>query len=327
MDLRQLGYFISIAEHGGFAAAARARYISQSALTRQVQLLEEEIGAKLLDRTSRGVTLTHAGEILRDRAGQLFKDVAQLKEDVLAEAETPSGHLVLGLTPSMRVLLGGSLIEGFLRRYPKVHIGVIEGLSHVMADSLARGLCDVGVFIRDDALGRALTTRTLINEPLVLAAGSRAGLRMDQPVDLAYVARHTLIISRSNRVTSGLEKEANRLGLPLNVLVDVQPLHLSIDLVCRGVAYMVVPFSAALREYEAGFLSMAPITGFDTGWVVAWPSDRKVSAASVKLVEALQAEFNALKLEESLQNAMGHPQPRKAKAAKKPAATRRKAAA
>ncbi len=317
MDLRQLGYFLSIAEHGGFAAAARARFISQSALTRQVQLLEEEIGTRLLERSSRGVRLTHAGEILCDRAGQLFKDVAQLKEDVLAEAETPTGHVVLGMTPSMRVLLGGSLIEGFLRRYPKVHIGVIEGLSHVMADSLARGLCDVAVFIRDDASGRALTTRTLINEPLVLAAGARAGLRMDRPVDLADVAKHTLIISRSNRVTSGLEKEANRLGLTLNVLVDVQPLHLSIDLVCRGVAYMVVPFSAALREYEAGFISMAPIAGFDTGWVVAWPSDRKVSAASVKLVEALQAEVDALRLEDSLKAAMGHPKPARSAAVKR----------
>lgn len=306
MDLRQLGYFISIAEHGGFAAASRARYISQSALTRQVQLLEEEIGAKLLDRTSRGVMLTHAGEILRDRASQLFRDVALLREDVLAEAETPTGHLVLGMTPSMRVLLGGSLVEGYLRRYPKVHLGVIEGLSHTMADSLARGLCDVAVFIRDDANGKALATRTLINEPLVIAGPARAGLRMDTPVDLAFVSQHPLLISRSNRVTSGLEKAASRIGLTLNVVMDVQPLHLSIDLVCRGVAFAVVPFSAVLREYEAGFLSIAPIADFDTGWVVAWPSDRKVSAASVKLVDAIQLEFAALNLEESLLTAMGH---------------------
>lgn len=317
MDLRQLGYFLSIAEHGGFAAAARARYISQSALTRQVQLLEEEIGAKLLERNSRGVVLTHAGEILRERARQLLQDVNQLKEDVQAESEEPSGHLVLGMTPSMRVLIGGAVIEGFLRRYPKVRLSVIENLSHVMADSLARGVCDVAVFIRDDAAGRALSTRFLINEPLVIGGPSRAGLRMDQPVDLEFVAKHPLLVSRSNRVTSGLDKEASRLGLPLNVVMDVQPLHLSIDLVCRGVAYMVVPYSAALREYEAGFISMAPIKGFETGWVVAWPSDRKVSAASVKLVEAVQTEFAALKLEDSLRAALGSGAPRTAAAGKR----------
>ncbi|MEJ8821211.1 LysR family transcriptional regulator [Variovorax humicola] len=303
MDLRQLGYFVSIAEHGGFAAAARARYVSQSALSRQVQLLEEEIGTRLLERSSRGIVLTPAGQILLERAGRLFKDVSQLKEDVLGEAETPSGRIVLGLTPSMRQLFAGNLVEGFLRRFPAVHLGVIEGLSHAMAESLARGLCDVAVFIRDDAKGRALSTRKLIDEPLVIAAQSRAGLRMDTPVDVTEVAKHPLIVSRSNRVTSGLEKEAVRLGCPLNIIIDVQPLHLSIDLVCRGVAYMVVPFSAAVTEYEAGFLSMAPIKGFNTGWVVAWPSDRKVSAASLRLVEAVQNEVAALHLDESLRRA------------------------
>ena len=296
---------MSIAEHGGFAAAARARYVSQSALSRQVQLLEEEIGTRLLERTSRGVMLTHAGEIMRQRASLLLQEVTQLKEDVLAEAETPSGQLMIGLTPSMRALFGGSLIENYLRRFPKVRIGVIEGLSHSMADAVARGQCDVAVFIRHDARGRALTTRTLIDEPLVFAGQFRAGLRMDTPVDVAYVARHRLIISRSNLVISGLEKEATRLGLALDVVTDVMPLHLSIDLVCRGVAHIVVPFSAVLREYESSFISMAPVAGFNAGWVVAWPSDRKVSAASVKLVEAVQMEVSRLKLEESLKSAMG----------------------
>lgn len=305
MDLRQLGYFVSIAEQGGFAAAARARYISQSALSRQVQLLEEEIGTRLLERSSRGIVLTAAGQILLERSRRLFMEVSQLKEDVLAEAETPSGPIVLGLTPSMRALFGGNLAEVFLRRYPSVHLGVIEGLSHTMADSVARGLCDVAVFIRDDAKGRALSTRKLLDEPMVIAAQSRAGLRMDTPVDVAWVAQHPLIVSRSNRVTSGLEKEALRIGKPLNIIIDVQPLHLSIDLVCRGLAHMVVPFSAAVTEYEAGFISMAPIKGFNTGWVVAWPSDRRVSAASLRLVEAVQTEVASLHLDESLKRATG----------------------
>jgi LysR family nitrogen assimilation transcriptional regulator len=304
MDLRQLGYFVTIAEQGGFAAAARSRYISQSALSRQVQLLEEEMGTQLLERSSRGIVLTPAGQILLERSRRLFMEVSHLREDVLAEAETPSGRIVLGLTPSMRALFGGNLVEGFLRRYSSVHLGVIEGLSHSMADSVARGLCDVAVFIRDDAKGRALSTRKLLDEPMVIAAQARAGLRMDTPVDVAWVAQHPLIVSRSNRVTSGLEKEALRIGKPLNIIIDVQPLHLSIDLVCRGLAHMVVPFSAAVTEYEAGFISMAPIKGFNTGWVVAWPSDRRVSAASLRLVEAVQSEVASLHLDESLKRAM-----------------------
>lgn len=305
MDLRQLGYFLSIAEHGGFAAAARARYISQSALSRQMQLLEEEIGTPLLKRSARGVMLTNAGETLRDRAKLLFLDIEGLKEDVLAEAQTPAGRVAIGFTPSMRVMLAGNLIETFTQRYPMVHLGVIEGLSHAMADATARGLCDVGVFIRDDAIGRPLQTRLLIEEPMVVVGHANAGLAMNRPAKLSWVARQRLLISRSNRVSSGLEKEAAKLGASLNVVMDIQPLHLSMDLVCRGFCHLVVPYSAAVREYEAGMVSMAPIAGFTTGWVVAWPSDRKVSIATLKLVDAVAAEFERLHVDRGLDAALG----------------------
>ena len=302
MDLKQLGYFLSIASHGGFAAAARARYISQSALSRQMRLLEEDIGTKLFERTSRGVLLTGAGEVLKDRACVLFESAAQLRKDVLAEAETPTGRVVLGLTPSMRVLLAGSLIEGFIKRFPRVTLGVIEGLSHAMADATARGLCDVAVFVRNDALGKALHTATLIEEPVVLVGPARAGLRMTEPVDIEFVVSHPLLISRSNRVNSGIEKEAARRGLSLNVLMDLQALHLVVDLVCRGIGYTMVPYSAISREWEAGHVSSAPIIGFRTGWVVAWPSDRNVSTVVHRMVDAVQTEFVRLQAASRLTN-------------------------
>ena len=294
MDLKQLGYFLSIATHGGFAAAARVRYISQSALSRQMRLLEEEIGTKLFERTSRGVQLTGAGEILKERAGVLFENAAQLKKDVLAEAEIPTGRVVLGLTPSMRVLFAGSLIEGFIKRFPRVTLSVIEGLSHTMAEATVRGLCDVSVFVRNDAVGRALHTVTLIEESVVLVGPARAGLRMTKPVDIESVVSHPLLISRSNRVNNGIEKEATRRGLSLNVLMDLQALHLVVDLVCRGVGYTMVPYSAISRELEAGHVTAAPIVGFQTGWVVAWPSDRKMPLVVHRMVDAVQTEFTRL---------------------------------
>ena len=302
MDLKQLGYFLSIAEHGGFAAAARARYISQSALSRQMRLLEEDIGTKLFERTSRGVLLTGAGEVLKDRAYVLFESAAQLKKDVVAEAEMPTGRVVLGLTPSMRVLLAGSLVEGFIKRFPRVTLSVIEGLSHAMADATARGLCDVAVFVRNDSVGKALHTVTLIEEPFVLVGPASAGLRMTTPVDIAFAVSHPLLISRSNRVNSGIEKEAARRGLALNVLMDLQALHLVVDLVCRGVGYTMVPYSAVSRELEAGYVSVAPIVGFQTGWVVAWPSDRNVSLVVHRMVDAVQTEFARLQAASRLTN-------------------------
>jgi LysR family nitrogen assimilation transcriptional regulator len=111
-------------------------------------------------------------------------------------------------------------------------------------------------------------------------------------VDVGFVARHPLLVSRSNRVNSGIERKAAKLGLSLNILMDVQALHLVIDLVCRGVAYTMVPYSAISRELAAGHVCAAPIVGIQTGWVVAWPRDRKVSIATLRLVDAVKAEFD-----------------------------------
>ena len=163
-----------------------------------------------------------------------------------------------------------------------------------MADATARGLCDVAVFVRNDSVGKALHTATLIEEPFVLVGPAGAGLRMTTPVDIEFAVSHPLLISRSNRVNSGIEKEAARRGLALNVLMDLQALHLVVDLVCRGVGYTMVPYSAVSRELEAGHVSVAPIVGFQTGWVVAWPSDRNVSLVVHRMVDAVQTEFARL---------------------------------
>jgi LysR family nitrogen assimilation transcriptional regulator len=79
VDLPQLSYFVSVARLGGFNAAARARHVSQSALSRQIAMLEDEMGVALFERGSRGVMLTPAGVALKDRAERLLGDVSRIK--------------------------------------------------------------------------------------------------------------------------------------------------------------------------------------------------------------------------------------------------------
>ena len=92
MELRQLDYFLAVAETLNVSRAATRVFVSQPALSRQIRLLEEELGVSLFERTARGMTLTDAGVLLRQRATSVVKDVASIKEDVGAQGAEAFGE-------------------------------------------------------------------------------------------------------------------------------------------------------------------------------------------------------------------------------------------
>ena len=91
MDLRQLRYFVAIAETGNVRQAAERVRVAQSALSRHVRALEAELGVRLLDRHARGVSLTGAGERLNLRAVEILRRVDEMRAEIIAEGELPAG--------------------------------------------------------------------------------------------------------------------------------------------------------------------------------------------------------------------------------------------
>src|SRR5438094_5455838 len=105
MDLRQLRYFTAVAERGSFSAAASALNVAQSALSRHVQLLEQEVGGPLLERGARGVTLSEAGRLLLDRARYILGEVETLRDAVTARNQEVTGTVRFGAPPSLAYVL------------------------------------------------------------------------------------------------------------------------------------------------------------------------------------------------------------------------------
>src|SRR5262249_25948236 len=96
MDLRQLRYFVAVAERGGFGAAASTLNVAQSALSRHIKLLEHELGGALLERGARGVSPTEAGKVLLTRGRWLLDALDDIKAEGLIENREPSGTVRLG---------------------------------------------------------------------------------------------------------------------------------------------------------------------------------------------------------------------------------------
>ena len=132
MNLRSLSNFLSIAEAGSLKAAADIVHIAQPALTRQMGLLEEEFGAKLFLRHHRGVTLTEAGERLREHAERILAEVSRAERDMSNALERPSGTISLGLPTAMRSVLSAALIASYHKTYPDVQLRVHEAFVHVL---------------------------------------------------------------------------------------------------------------------------------------------------------------------------------------------------
>src|SRR5215467_15410581 len=129
MDLRQFRYFIHAARRQNFRRASEDLRVAQSALTRQVQLLEHELGFLLCDRVKRGVRLTAAGQRLLERSQYILGEVDRLKETLQIEAHVPSGPASLAAPPSIGRLLFPKLAQVFLKCYPKVTLSRMEGFT------------------------------------------------------------------------------------------------------------------------------------------------------------------------------------------------------
>src|ERR1700755_3074313 len=130
MDLRQFRYFIQAARRENFRRASDDLRIAQSALTRQIQFLEQELGFLLFDRVKRGVRLTAAGRRLLERSQHILGEVDRLKETLQIEAHVPSGPASLAAPPSIGRLLFEPLALTFLKSYPKVNLSLVEGWTY-----------------------------------------------------------------------------------------------------------------------------------------------------------------------------------------------------
>ena len=129
MNLKQLEYFVHVAELGSFTRAAEHLSIAQPALSRQVRQLEIELRQNLLTRNGRGVAPTDAGRRLLEHGRGILHQVARAREDLEEMRGAPLGHVTLGVPPTVGRLVTATLVEEFRQRFPKATLGIVEGLS------------------------------------------------------------------------------------------------------------------------------------------------------------------------------------------------------
>ena len=168
MELRQLTYFEAVVRCGGFSRAAQQLHIAQPAVSAQVRRLEAELGTPLLERTTRRVALTQAGELLLARARAVLEQVNGARADLAELAAVLRGHVRIGATLVLgSVDLPGSLAQ-FRRRYPGVTVALRAGLIAELLRGLDAGELDIVLGPLHPELVNRFRARPLVEESLVL---------------------------------------------------------------------------------------------------------------------------------------------------------------
>jgi LysR family nitrogen assimilation transcriptional regulator len=264
MNLKQLEYFVRVAELGSFSRAAMILDVAQPALSRQVRLLETDLRCALLQRTGRGVVLTEAGRRLFERGVGILQLVRQVREDLEAGREEPAGRVTIGLPPSLGRLLTLPLAERFRDHLPKAHLVIIEGLSTHLIEWIATGRVDLALVHNPEAQP-AIEIQPLLDQPLCLVGPARrrprrAGLRIEAPVPFTDLAHHRLVIpDHTQAIRRLLEAQAALSGVKLAIAWEASGVPAILELVHAGYGYAVLGADAVRAAPEPQAFVIRPI--------------------------------------------------------------------
>jgi DNA-binding transcriptional LysR family regulator len=251
MELRRLRYFVAVAEELSFNRAAQRLHISQPPLSNQIKQLEEELGVLLFKRSSRGVRLTEAGELLLEEARRILIQLEQAARMVERVGSGKTGRLSLGFVPSATNEVLPPVLYEFQRCFPNVELFLHE----MMPDQVVRRLhgrqIDVGFFYLpfDD---NALVFRCVSREPLVVALPEAYPSTKEPEVDLRTLEREPFILPMRYEMPGlyGQVTEVCRQAgfTPRAVQKDVWLMQTIVGLVASGIGVALVP--ASLRNFR-----------------------------------------------------------------------------
>jgi LysR family nitrogen assimilation transcriptional regulator len=255
MNLKQLEYFVQVAELGSFSKAAVVLDIAQPALSRQVRALETELREQLFVRNGRGVALTEPGRRLFDHSVGILQLVTRARDDLGQSRDALVGRVTIGLPPSMGRQLTLPLIDRFKRELPDARLAIVEGLSTHIVEWVTTGRVDVGLVYNPEAQ-QGIEITPLLQEPLGLV--SRADVSATStPLPMAELANYPLIVpERVHAMRRLLETQAALAGVKLDIAWEVSSVPSIIDLVCAGYGHAVLTASGVAASARSAELSV-----------------------------------------------------------------------
>ncbi|MBV7483305.1 LysR family transcriptional regulator [Bordetella sp. BOR01] len=292
MDLKQLRAFLTVTEMGNVTRAAEVLNLVQPAVSRQIRLLEEDIGTPLFERERRGMVLTEAGEVLVGYARRALLELDRARVEIGGVGQGVTGLVTLGLLPSSIDMLSSPLASAVAAAYPGIRVRIAMGYAGTLQRWLVMGEVDAALLYGAERTAD-IQTVPLIEEPLWVIGPKNSPLRPDRPVPLADLANRKLVLpSAPHGIRTLVEHACAVAHVTLDVSVETNALSVQRSLVLGGHGLTILPPIAVADDLRKHQLKGAPLADPDITRtiVLALPTNRPTTRAVRCTVDVLVGE-------------------------------------
>ncbi|HEX2604444.1 MAG TPA: LysR family transcriptional regulator [Oxalicibacterium sp.] len=287
MDLRQLKYFMAIVEEGQISRAARRLHMAQPPLSLQLKMLEEELGAQLIERNTKSLRLTEAGHALYRRAEQIVGLVDTTSKEIREFDQGLRGTLAIGSPPGVGHLYMPPRIAAFHAQYPEVNFTWREGNTYRVLELLDAHVIEVGI-VRLPIDEQNYEWRPLVTEPWVAVARRLPDEARPPSITLPELAREPLLMMQRQQGIFSHDMvwdELRAADVTPTVFCESDNVMALLMLVELGLGAAIVPRSAALLK-PGDSLHIMEITGckLESAVAITWLRGQRLSAAATKFL-------------------------------------------
>lgn len=307
IQLRELRYFVHVAELKSFTRASVHLRIAQPALSRQIKKIEEDLQVQLLVRSAHGVELTDAGMLLLERSRRILQQVSQALEDVRAQAGSVSGTLTMGVPPAAGELLVPALMTSLAETYSQLRLNIVEGFSGFLYERLVKQEMNVAL-VHNPPAHRDVDIYPLLIEQMYLIGPATRSVGKVPADEVAQLSNLPLILpARPHSLRLLVEKFFHDNGIAFNLRYEIDGLNLIRALVADGQGYTFLTYGSVYRAISDNRLSARLLEMPELSWdlTLASLADQRKSRTMRTVIDLIQFQVHEL-----VDNGLwrGHPQ-------------------
>ena len=286
MDFDQLETFLEVAKHSSFSRAAERRFRTQPAISAQIRALEDEVGAKLLDRSGGKVSLTAAGKVFQKYAEETV-EARKAVINSLAEMErVPRGEVVVGANEGTCLHILPEVFAQFKKQYPGVAVNIDRLESAAILEAVIDNSVDFGVVSLPVSDSR-LTVVPIHRDELVVITAPHHPLAKSKSVTLEAVAKYPLVMPEGGRTRDALEQLLHDRKLKPNLAMELDSSELLKRFVAADVGVGFVARSNVQEDLKAGMLAAIPLADATVrrDLALVFRKDKALSRAALAFID------------------------------------------
>jgi DNA-binding transcriptional LysR family regulator len=293
MDLRQLRYLVALAEERHFTRAAAREHVAQPALSQQIRKLEDEVGLPLVERTTRHVTITHAGHLLVARARRILSEVEAAHVELLGLRGLESGHVTVGTMHTMGPVDVSLALAIFHERHPAIELTVREQSSEELAEMLRDDALDIAFLsVTERVESHGLGLHQLVSEELVVLLpprhplARRGNLQMEELEDEEFISYR-----EGARLRELLLAAGRHAGFQPQIKLESNESGRIRQLVSRGMGVAILPRSDAVAPGADVAVAALTEPALSRDITLAWRQGRRPPPAVAEFLALARTTF------------------------------------